>query len=202
MLFQVWIYFEVFFKKGCQKSTLICFMLLSSIFLQINCSFLSIFHWMLQFNFRFDFKFVCCVAHLLWSSILGSYVVCWFILELNFPTSFKFNIVCVLCVRLLRQFLRILNYNLILEQASSTTLFVWRFRLFCRLLRKLQLDSWMSFKYNTICVLCVCLLCRLLKSCKLIFKQASSSTLFVCYVFVGFVDCCGSYNKFIKRKLH
>jgi len=96
----------------------------------------------------------------------------------------------------------------------------------------LKFDSQADFKFNNVCVLCVHLFHQLLwiMSCSLIFKWASSTILFVCYVFVYFVNCsksynlilewtsnstlfvccvficfincCGSYDKFIKRKLH
>jgi hypothetical protein len=52
-------------------------------------------------NLNLDFEFVCCLVHLLWNLIFYSYVVCSYILELDFQTNFEFDNVCVLCVHLL-----------------------------------------------------------------------------------------------------
>jgi hypothetical protein len=166
-----------FFFKGCWKSSFICFTLPSSSFLQVIhlFIFLPFFIKCLNLSLDLDFEFVCCVVHLLWSFIINLYVVCSFVLELDSWTSFKFNIVCVLCVHMLRQFLWIMSYNLIFEWTSNITLFL--------------------------CCMFVCFV-DCCKSCNLIFKQASSSTLFMCYVFICFINCCKSCNKLIKWKLH
>jgi hypothetical protein len=92
--------------------------------LQVNCSFSNILHQMPQLSSDLDFEFVCCVAHLLQSLILSLYVMCLCALELGSQASFKLNIVCVWCVRLLYQLLWILSCSLILKRASSSTLFV------------------------------------------------------------------------------
>jgi hypothetical protein len=58
-----------------------------------------------QLSSDLDFEFVHCVAHLLQSLILSLFVMYLCAIALDSQVSFKFNIVCVLCVRLLHQLL-------------------------------------------------------------------------------------------------